>query len=276
VINVGDFRKAICREHAVMQDNRNRITPVPRRLPGNSLRLSPAAGLRSTASGLDGGTRRAQRWLVWLVACSLTLSQSGCSLFVMAGKMVFGDPQMNSEFLRSTGVDLGKGKHRVMVVASLPAAVKVSYPSVELDLQDEVTRRLSRQGVQVVNADDVGSWMDDHGGVWDSVDALAQDFDVDYIVHIRAHRFDHKEYNSQDLFRGRAQGDVIAYQVVSQGERRRALGVFTREFSSEHPRNFAVSVDEKSESVFQKEFLDHLSHELAMRFYSHRMSEEIE
>jgi hypothetical protein len=211
-----------------------------------------------------------------LVICSLTLLQSGCSLLVMAGKMVFGDPQVNSEFMRSTGIDLGKGKHQVMVIATLPAAVKVSYPSVELDLQDEVGRRLKRQGVRTVDADDVGTWLDDHGGAWDSVDALAQDFDVDYIIHIRAHKFDHRENNSPDLFRGRAQGDVIVYQVISQGERRRALGVFTREFSSEHPRNFAVSVDEKSETVFQKEYLSRLSHELAMRFYSHRMSEEIE
>jgi len=211
-----------------------------------------------------------------LVICGLTLLQSGCSLFVMAGKMVFGDPQVNSEFMRSTGVDLGKGKHQVMVIASLPAAVKVSYPSVELDLQDEVARRLKRQGVHTINADEVGAWLDDHGGDWDSVDELAQDFDVDYIIHIRAHKFDHREHNSQDLFRGRAQGDVIGYQVITQGERRRALGVFTREFSSEHPRNFAVSVDEKSEAVFQKEFLDRLSHQLAMRFYNHRMSEEVE
>ena len=237
------------------------------RVPGDSSNRTIRSNRRSVVS---------RRAMVAGLGVSLLSSQTGCSMFVMAGKVLFGDPVMNCEFTQSTGTNLVKTRDKVMVVASAPAAVAGRYPSLSLDIQDGVTRRLSRKGIETVNSDDVSSWADDHGGVFEDLDQLATDFDANYIIEVDVHQFRHFEENSTKLYRGHAQADITVYKVsVSEGQSQ-ALPVFSREYTTRYPKNYAVSVDEKSEVVFQKEYLDRVTHEIAMRFYNHRMSEEVE
>ena len=63
-------------------------------------------------------------WRGWghslcLGACIFGLA--GCSMFVLAGKMFFGDPKQTSAFHEGTGVDLTEGKKKVVVLCSAPA-----------------------------------------------------------------------------------------------------------------------------------------------------------
>ena len=99
---------------------------------------------------------------------------------------------------------------------------------------------------------------------------------ADYIIYIKLQRYTHHEENSPKLYRGQASGTISAYRISETQGNKRALEVFDREFTSVHPRNYAISADEKSAVVFEKEYLDRICQELAMRFYSHRLSETIE
>ncbi|MGH7127702.1 MAG: hypothetical protein ACREJB_05335 [Planctomycetaceae bacterium] len=205
-------------------------------------------------------------------ACSLT----GCSLFVMAGKMVFGDPVSPCAFRQAAGVDLTEGEHTVLVVCSTPEAVKVESSSLHYDLLDGVTRRLARQEIPTVNPDDVADWLDRNGGYWSDVDEIAAEFTSDYIIVVDLDEFDFHEQNSPTLLRGRTSGNVSVYQVREAGGVRHAQQVFTRRYASVYPQNNPISRDERSERIFIKQYTDRVCSEIAWMFYDHRLSEEIE
>ncbi len=194
----------------------------------------------------------------------------------MAGKMFFGDPKMECVFKQRTDVDLTKQHKKVLVVCSTPEAIGVDYPSLSFDLVDGVIRRLKLRGIEVVNPDELATWMDDNGGQWGNPSELAGQFDADYIVHIDLNRFDYREENSPTLFRGRAVGSVFAYEVYRVDGRKEAKEVFVSEFTSVHPKNYPVSTDRISAKSFRKQYLDRISTQLAQMFYDHRVSEEIE
>ena len=210
-----------------------------------------------------------------LAACCLLLVMmgNGCSLFVMAGKMIYGDPKIDSAFQSATGVDLEKDAKTVLVVITTPESIKAQSPSLDYDLLDGVTRRLKLRGIDVIDPDDVMTWVDDNGGVWGEPWELAQDFDTDFIVHIDLDEFSFRELNSPTLFRGRTIGNIHGYSVSSRKGKRDALQVFTKEFNSVYPSHHPVSEDQVNDTIFQKRFVDFLSEELGHVFYAYRMGD---
>ena len=210
--------------------------------------------------------------------CALGLAVmalSGCSLFVMAGKMIFGDPKMPCAFRSATHVDLVKDAKRILVVCSTPEAIKSEWTSLNVDLLDGVTRRLKTQGIDVVNPDDVATWLDDNGGTFDHPTELAEKFNVDYIIHLDIERFTFFEENSPTLYRGRTRGNVIAYAVQKVNGQKTARHVFEREFNSEYPEQYPIAAESMSDKVFQKQYLDRVCAQVTFVFYDHRLSEEI-
>ncbi len=200
---------------------------------------------------------------------------TGCSLFVMAGKMLFDDPKMACAFKQATHVDLQKEQSRVLVIASTPETVRADWTSLSVDLLEGVTRLLKSQGINVVNPDDVATWLDDNGGTVDEPTELANHFRADYIVHINIERFSFYEDSSPTLYRGRTNGFVTAFQVQSVNGQKVARHVFEREFTSEYPEHHPVSKDSISEKVFLKRYMDRVCAQLSYLFYDHRFSEEI-
>jgi len=206
----------------------------------------------------------------------LTVSLSGCSLFVMAGKMIFGDPMMPCAFHSATKVDLVKERSRVLIVASTPEAIKADWTSLNVDLIDGVARRLKVQGVDVINPDEVASWLDDNGGTFDHPTELAEHFKVDFIIHIDIERFTFHEDNSPTLYRGRTRGNIIGYSVQKVNGSKVARHVFEREFTSEYPEQYPLAAESISDKVFQKKYMDRVCAQITFLFYDHKMSEEIE
>ena len=240
----------------------------------NSTRsATPVAG--SAVSRRSRPGRRSSSVAAWLLLAAWTLALPGCSLGVMAGKMLFGDPLTPCAFTGQTGVDLAKEGKRVIVVCSIPDVVRSDFPSLEVDLLDGVARQLKRRDIAIVSPDDVASWLDDNGGRWDDPSEMAEHFKADYVVHVDLDRFTYKEENSPDLFRGRALGNVIAYEAVRSDGRTTARRVFEREFNSEYPAHHPVSVTTISARNFRKQYLDRVTGEVAHMFYNHRFSEEI-
>ena len=211
--------------------------------------------------------------LVLLLA--MTSHLSGCSMFVMAGKLFFGDPKMTSSFKSATGTDLVSDRQRVLVVCSTPDSIKEEFPSLDFDLLDGVTRRLSLHNIDIVNPDDVATWLDDNGGSWDHPSDLAADFQTDFIIHIDLDRFTYKEENSPMLYRGRTSGVLRVYKVLEEDGMRIAREVYSPEYTSVYPEHNPISSSKFSAKVFRKRYLDRISDQIAQLFYDHRVSEQI-
>ena len=209
--------------------------------------------------------------VVTCLACNLT----GCSLFVMAGKLFFGDPKMMSPFHAGTGYDLVEDELTVLVIFSTPESVKSEFSSVEYDLTEETIRRLKRRDIKVIDPDDVATFIDDNGGYWEDASELARHFDADIIVHVDLDSFTCDEENSPSLLRGRADGIVYGYDVRKVGDEKVAREIFVREFTSTHPRQTPVSADSSSRSAFQKRYVDLMATQIAQMLYDYHASELI-
>lgn len=208
--------------------------------------------------------------LCGVMACMLP----GCSLGVMFGKMVTGDPLIPAEFKVRTRVDLAKGKHTVLVVCSTPTSVEADLATLKYDLIDGVTRRMKLNGVKVINPDLVAAWIDEHGDVGSDASELARDFDADYIVHIDVEAFGFREPNSPKLLRGQSSGFVRVFKVEEAGSQRLAHNVYSNEFTSSYPTHQPISEQGRTAVTFQKDYVDRVCDQLAQKFYDHRPGTE--
>jgi hypothetical protein len=210
-----------------------------------------------------------------LLLAAITMVLGGCSLGVMTGKMLRGEPLRTAEFHGMTGIDLGKGKHRIAVVCSTPAAVESDLTSLSFDLIDGVTRRMKVHGVDVVDPDVVAKWIDDNGGVVTDPEAMVNAFDADFIAWIDIDTFTLREDETKSkLLRGRTNGFVRVYKAQDVGDGKVALAAFNKEFSSVFPSHQPISELSRSMQSFQKEYIDRLCSELAIKFYDHRPGED--
>ena len=162
-------------------------------------------------------------WMTVLVCCWL-VELSGCSLFVMAGKMLTGDPVIESEFNRWYGKSMEKSKKKVAVVCSTPESVKSEFSSLDLDLASEVSRKLGTQKINMVKSHKVAYWMDDHGGNDFDMKELGNDLGAELVIVIKLDHFDYREENSPDLFRGKARGSVVVYELLRATDKKGDAG----------------------------------------------------
>lgn len=209
--------------------------------------------------------------------CALAVAPcllTGCSLFVMAGKMLFGDPVVTCEFKRQTNVDLPRDAVKVLVVCSAPELLKAENSALDIELIEGVTRRLKMQEIRVINPDKVTKWLDDNGGTFDQPTELAEHFNVDYIIHIKVDKCAFTEPNTPNLYHGHAEGDVMAYKVEKINGTKTARHVFQRGFKTEHPTH-PIPADNITSKVFEKQFTDRVCGQIAWMFYDHRMTEEV-
>ena len=201
--------------------------------------------------------------------------QSGCSLFVMGGKMLFGDPEVTCAFTSQSAVNLKKVDDKVVVVCNTPDTISNDYPSLNIDMLEGISRRLKREDITIVNPNDVATWFDDNLGVVDDPTILALEFDAKYVITIDVEKFSYREENSANLLRGRATGMIRAFELRKMGESERAVEVFHRELVSQYPEMYPVQSDRVSEKTFRKQYLDRVSEQIAQQFYNHKASEEI-
>ena len=216
-------------------------------------------------------TRRCAALAALLMLCGV----AGCSLGVMAGKAIFGNPKTLSEFHNRTGTDLTKGDKTLLVIVQTPQAVETEMPSLDVDLIDTITQRLKLHGVKVVDPDRVAKWIDTNGGRFDHPTELAQQFNTDFIAVIDLERFTIHDDSSPNLYHGDAAGQMQVYEVREVAGSKQALQIFGARFTNLYPPHGPVPVDQLSPKMFQKRFLDHLSDRLGSRFYDYRIGDEM-
>jgi hypothetical protein len=218
---------------------------------------------------------RKRHWIALTLITSfvLTTGISGCSLGVMAGKMLMGDPKQKAPFRAATGKDLTKGKDSVLIICTAPYRILSEFPSLQIDVLDRVTRILETREVKVISSDKVASWFDDHGE-WGDFASLAKEFDADYLMSIDIEKFTHRVPDSDHLMQGAAEGRVNVYSVGGK----ESLGlreVFEKSFQLSFPTSYPVPRENRSERIFIEGFLDRLSLQLAQHMYDHKLSETV-
>jgi hypothetical protein len=215
-----------------------------------------------------------RRMLPALAVLILLTSASGCSLFVMFGKMLLGDPTVEAPFKQRTTVDLTEGEAKVLVVCKTPSLVLSQLPTLQYDLNEGVLRRLKQHGVSTVSPDEVSDWLDENGGEFAHASELAQDFDCDFIVVATVRELGFREPNSPDMYRGRANGGLRVFEIKEADGRREALQIYTSQFNTEYPRMNPVSTSTVGERAFQKRFMSHLTDTISRQFYDYRAGED--
>lgn len=213
--------------------------------------------------------------LVILAGSVPLISTLGCSkLIVSSGKLLFGEPKVQSEFTKLTRDDLSNGQKTVLVVCSAPEAVESEYSTLKFDLINGVTRQMNRNGVKIVKPDLVADWIDSHGGLSTELQELAQDFEkADYIAWIDVQTFDLHEPNSPKLLRGQTSGYIRVFKIQGERKPRSLSQVYQTEFTMTYPEHQPMSEQGQSMTVFHKAYIARLSNLLAERFYDHRPSD---
>lgn len=230
--------------------------------------------LQETTDRHRAGFRLWSPLLRSLLICTLAvlsaMSLPGCSLGVMMGKMLFGDPRLKCQFRAATGVDLTKGEKSILLACSAPHSVLSRTPSIQIDIVDRMSRTLEIRGVKVVSADDVAAWFDDHGE-WGDFSELAERFDADYVMNISIQEFSLEVPDSKNLQQGKIAGNVQVLDCSGDGE---PVAAFERTFSLQFPE-YPVPKENRSEHLFTEGFLDRTSLTLAQFLYDHRASETV-
>ena len=230
-----------------------------------STRSSPGPGIRT------GST---QSHVAWAVLCALVIANAGCSLFVMAGKMINGDPMTTPAFEEYTGKSMADEGKKVAVICSAPEAIKLDYPSIEGDMLGDLTRTLATQKIEIIKPHKVASWIDDNGGSVEDMAELAREVEADYIIQVRIDNFTYKEENSPSLMRGRAAGSVSVYEFDLEDSKAPAKLIFNNGFNSVYPNHQPVSNTDVSPSVFRKKFLSDLTRDVGRNFYKFRVGSD--
>jgi len=221
-----------------------------------------------------------------MIFVTLMLSTcSGCSMFVMAGKALFGDPKVTSPFTAATGEKLTESDEAVVIICSAPHRVTANFPSVQIDIVDRVSRDLETQGIRVVPPGDVATWFDDHGE-WGDYSELAAEFDAGYVLHVDLRKVDHRVPESDNLMRGHAEGTLSVHKVDGKKGSRilpsslndhsaSVRSMFDRNFKVEFPTSYPVPRESRSEEQFIQDFLDRVAIHLSQHLYDYKMSESI-
>ena len=209
--------------------------------------------------------------------CVAALLVVGCAPVIYIGKAIFGDPKIKCAFTTSTGVDLASSGKKVVVICTVPHAVESRYPSVASDILENITRRLKRNDIRVVGANEIQDWFDNNNGVWNGIDEVAKSFDADYAIHIELDQFTHRADKAVQMLQGKTYGKVRVYRLVKRDGRRRAEEEYTDEdFSLTHPPNNPVPSNRISEEQFLTQYIERISKRLAEQFYNHHAGETID
>lgn len=213
---------------------------------------------------------------VLLLFCAMS---SGCSLFVMAGKLFLGDPRVTSQFTAATGTSLLDSDKPVVIICDAPHGLLSKVPSLQIDLLDRVSRILEGQGVPVADPGDVATWYDDHGE-WGDYSQIANAMDAEFVLHIHVSEFTHEVPESDTLLQGNIEGHVTVHKIASSKKDKSSGNpvsmIFSRAYGTQFPSSYPVPKETRSEDSFIQSFMDRSAIHIAQHFYDYRTSDSIE
>ncbi|MBS0265171.1 MAG: hypothetical protein JSS02_24780 [Planctomycetes bacterium] len=226
---------------------------------------------------------------IWLSRCaslflmaSLLVSLSGCQIVIGVLQIFQGFPKTKNDFaIKTRGRSLAeKGKRTIILVHATPGA-QAEEPSLDLNIMDEVSRRLKVEKIEVVPSHKVAHWLDERGQIdlGTSIEPIARHFKADFVVLFSFDEFGYREDNSPSLYRGHSNGKIVVTEMVGENENStKKIGkvIYNCPFTFRYPGNRPVSADQEGPDVFKRKYLGQLSNFLVRRFVDFRPEDEID
>jgi hypothetical protein len=202
---------------------------------------------------------RQRSWILTSLLAMLVVSTSGCLHTLLAtGIYVWQGGNI---------VD-AKCKHleeqRVVVVCRPPSSNEYRHAGAARSIGKQVSRKLRDNevpGIDVVSPSEVDNWIDEQD--WDNFKDLGRAVKATRIVYIELDNFD--LYKGSTLYQGNANVNIQVFDMENGGKElwNKELGQIL------FPRNSGIPSADKSVQVFQKQFIEVVSSQIAEYFYKH-------
>jgi hypothetical protein len=198
--------------------------------------------------------------LLGLVLLSL-VTAGGCQTVLFTAMYLFQGTTEDAQFN-------GLNKKKVVVVCRQAPGMEFSDPNVAKDLDKLITARLAKNcyKIQVIEPAKVERWEDEN--TWDEFLAVGRAMKADMVVGIDLEQFSIRQ--GQTVFQGRANATV---KVVDCKTGKEAFSKPIMQLI--YPPNHMVSVADRQEAEFRREFEDVLAERLARFFYAHDPNDDI-
>jgi hypothetical protein len=215
---------------------------------------------------------RRTRLMLFIAACVLALTQSGCNAVLLLGYLIGGPPSIEPDFHKQTSLSLAGKDKTVLVMCYAPTELKWDNDAVDYELAKHLAVRLNMNKIRVIDPDRVHAWLDKNKD-WHKTAEVGKAFKVDYVIHVDLKDYSLFEENSSDLYRGR--GDAIVSVVKMDEDKKDGSVVYSKELVSRFPTKAPVSVYEQSYENFKKLYLSTLSNEIGVLFYESYAGDDI-
>ncbi len=204
-------------------------------------------------------SRRGLGALLGLVLLSLATA-CGCQAVMFSAMYLFQGTTVDADFD-------GLSKKKVVVVCRQAPGMEFSDP-VSKDLVKLVTARLLKNGykIKVVDPSKVERWEDEN--TWDEFLTVGRAMKADMVLGIDLEQFSIRE--GQTVFQGKANATVKVLDCKTGKE------AFSKPIAPLiYPPNHVISVADRQEADFRREFEDVLAERLARFFYPHDPNDDI-
>ncbi len=152
---------------------------------------------------------------------------------------------------------------KVVVFCRPPSASEYSHAGASRGIAKRVSSLLREHvpDISVVDPREVDEWLDENDS--DDYRALGQALGAEVVVRIELDHFD--LFNGKTLYQGTADANVAVYDLADGGTL-----LWDDEVSEfRFPVNSGIPAQDKPLRQFQKQFVDILATEIAIRFYKH-------
>jgi hypothetical protein len=194
-------------------------------------------------------------FVVCLILLAATLAASGCTSALATAVWLIKGPNMPAEF------DGLRGK-KVVVVCRPFSSSLYANPGIAKDISRQVGLLLKEQvrGIEVIDERKVAEWIDNN--TWDDYTEIGEALEADFVMGIDLEHF--SVLQSQTLLQGKANYAINLYDCAT-GEL-----VFEKQPpQTVYPPNHVISVQDRQEADFRREFVRILADEIARHFFAH-------
>lgn len=152
---------------------------------------------------------------------------------------------------------------RVVVICRPPSSHEYRHAGAARAMGKRISKKLAAnvKGIDVVSPQEVDNWVDEQD--WDNFKDLGSAVKANRVVYIELDDF--SLYKGSTLYQGNADVKLSVYDMDERGKLiwERNVGQIL------FPRNSGIPAADKSIQVFQKQFVEVVSEQIAIFFYEH-------
>jgi hypothetical protein len=197
------------------------------------------------------------RFAALLIVGLMIVTATGCPAMLATGIYVLQGGNMEP-----AECDALKGK-RVVVMCRPPSSHEYRHAGASRAIAQRVSELLvsNVKGIDVVNPREVDNWIDESD--WGDFRELAEAVRADLVVHVELDEFE--LYKGKTLYQGRAEVTATVYDMGNHSKQlwQRKLGEIL------YPTNSGIPAQDKPVQQFEREFVEIVSDQVAMKFYKH-------